>query len=342
MTLKAGKKYLKNCINLIFIFFIAFFLSKSKFIPSGAHPRTLVEIFEFVIKDSKSQNYQFTEDYILQTKDYKSGVYPLILNSIYSKDKRPKVIVLIIAESLGIVEDKDLASNIEELFQRKLNSALNITSRNDFKLFRLKDELSPGGTIRMEYLTLCNNFKKSEKELFSNCLPNILKNNNNWKSMYMHSPSLDFYNRKNIMKKFGFNELFSQRQKLIKEGNLIKQVKLCLSRNFCAPSDKELFASALKKIKAIKNKNLFINILTVDAHGPYRSENFLNPTNEYDNYYQKVKMSISQISYFVKNLLKTNENKKLEIYIVSDHPPVLTSFNKKGNLNYSFLIKNFN
>ena len=69
---------------------------------------------------------------------------------------------------------------------------------------------------------------------------------------------------------------------------------------------------------------------------------FLNPTNEYDNYHQKVKISISQISYFVKNLLKTNENKKLEIYIVSDHPPVLTSFKNKCNSNYSFLIKNFN
>ena len=95
MTWKVGKKYLKNCINLTFIFFIAFLLSKSKFIPSGAHPSTILEIFEFFIKDSKSQNYQFTKDYISKSKDYKSGVYPLILNSIYSQDKRPKVIVLI-------------------------------------------------------------------------------------------------------------------------------------------------------------------------------------------------------------------------------------------------------
>ncbi len=342
MTFKAGEKYLRTGVNLLLIFFIAFIFSQSKYIPSGAHPNTLKEIIDFFIKDSKSEYYKFSKEYNPKTKNYKSGLYQLILNSIDNTDIKRKIIILIVAESLGIVEDKDLELRIEKLFQDKFQSVINDTQDNKFELLRLKNENSPGGTLRMEYMSLCNNFKQYEEELFDKCLPNLLKNKNSWESIYMHSPSLEFYNRSKIMREIGFQELFSQREILIKQRNIIKQIKLCFSRNFCAPSDEELFKSALKKIKEIKNTNLFLNILTVEGHGPFRGKNISKERNELENYYKKAEISISQISNFLKLLLRENKNKELEIYIVSDHPPVLTSLKNKGTLNYSFLIKRKN
>jgi len=341
MTLKDGLKYSKTFINLVFIFFIALFLSESKFIPFGAHPKTIKDIVNIFQNNFNPQYAQFIDDPNSKEKNSQSNLYPLIFDSIYKDSKNQKIVVLIVVESIGLVSEQKYENKIEQLFIKELNDAIRNSNNNKFKLSRLKNEVAPGGTLRMEYLNLCSQFKKEQKELFDNCLPNIIKQKENWTSIYMHSPSLSFYNRKNIMREIGFEELFSQRGKLIEDKDIFKQLKICLTRNFCAPPDSDLFKSGLKKIKENKSKNIFLNILTVDAHGPYRSMNIFRKTSEIDNYFEKVSISLNQVSNFIQNLLISFEKKDIDIFIVSDHPAILTSEDKEDytHLNYSFRIQ---
>ncbi len=339
MAYKDGLKYLTRILNFLFLCIIAITFAKLNFVPFGFNHRRIIEIFKVFDNEQRSSNYILSKNSIKNFKDYKSSVYPLMREQINKKLKDENIIILIIAESLGAVKNKKLNEKLQLLYEKELSRAIRESNKKNYFLKKLPNEDVPGGTLRMEYLTLCNSFKDQYEDIFKDCIPKLLQNKRDWSSSYLHSASLNFYNRKSIMNDIGFDQLYSSRDNLIKEKFLLKQIKLCITRYFCAPSDAELFEIGLKKIKNKKSNNYLLNILTLEAHGPYRTNNLLGKRlNNNEKFLEKAKLSLEQISYFIKNVLIDIKTPNINIFIVSDHPPILNTGNTKFDFNYSFQI----
>tara|TARA_B100001250_G_scaffold414337_1_gene452060 strand:+ start:2741 stop:3742 length:1002 start_codon:yes stop_codon:yes gene_type:complete len=331
MALNDGFKYLRILTNLVLLIFIFIILSGSKYIPAGINLKTLYQLFT-VFSDQKSQDIQTSQE---------SSIYPLITNEFNISRNKRKIVVLLLLESLGVPSDPIHADKIKKLYEKNLKDIIKSSNRKEIYFKSFPFQHSPGGTLRMELLTLCNSYNYSDLNMYHKCIPNIIANSNLWFSSYYHSPGLDFYNRRKIFKDVGFDNLFSLREQSINDKNIVSQLKWCLTRNFCAPPDSHLYENILITLKANSNPNLFLNVLTVDAHGPYRDINFFTNNNEFDIYLSMVEKSLSDATDFIKRLLFIKQSYEVSIFLVSDHPALLSSSShiKDSSSNYFYYLK---
>lgn len=182
-----------------------------------------------------------------------------------------------------------------------------------------------------EYKYFRYHIRKSK--MTSMCLANLAEKKG-WNTYYLHSGSLNIYNRKKIMPLIGFDNLISLVD--MKEGF---NVSLCLYRNFCAPKDSSLFEKAIRSIEWNGNKSNFINIMTIDTHGPYRSLSILGRSTEKDIYLNKYKKAARDISDFVRKAILKSKGDTV-IYILSDHPAHISEIGENKNYaNIAFEIK---
>ena len=112
---------------------------------------------------------------------------------------------------------------------------------------------------------------------------------------------------------------------------------------YCSKPDKATFDYVEQYLNLNSDENIFINILTVDVHGPYPS-NLLREQTELEAYTQKALKSIDDISNFIGNILKQESKRTFSILLTSDHPPHLTSLVNKNakdlkKYNFNFLIE---
>ena len=352
---KDSSRYLKILINLVFSLLVFFLLARTRFIPSGIDKGTIGFVNKkiFLLKDKKIDNYKYITEPIVYEK--LKNKLSKTKNTLSQIKKENNIVILIIAESLGKLKDIEIFENLELNIKHSLNKSIENSLNNSYKLISMQKTLSLGGTLSAELNYLCSiqykdhfnilyNSKNLKKDNFSKCIPNLYMKSD-YKTFYIHTAGLDLYARRNIMPILGFNKVFSPSEDKTKFEPL-KNFYRCVTKIYCAKSDEFTFEYVKDYINENNKENLFITILTVDLHGPYRSYS-LKKQNELEIYKKKALDSIEIISRFVEDVLKNHSESNISILLTSDHPPRFTSLSenltqKSKRYNFSLIIEPIN
>ena len=186
--------------------------------------------------------------------------------------------------------------NLESYIKYSLDKSIENSLNDSYKLFLMPNTLSLGGTLSAELDFLCSiqykdhfnvlyNSKNLKKDNFSKCIPNLYQKSD-YKTFYIHTAGLDLYARRNIMPILGFNTVVSPSEDKTKFQPL-QNLYRCVTKIYCAKSDEVTFEYVKEYINENSKENLFITILTVDLHGPYRSYS-LKKQNELEIYKKRL------------------------------------------------------
>ena len=272
-----------------------------------------------------------------------SPIYKILASEINRpKLDTPELIILITAESLGVQDNKLLQRKLESSFDNALAISMRAGTEN-IRIKKLKkyEAMREGGTFGNELLMNCQfngkyithiRYHPQKIEKTEKCLAK-LAHLKGFETFYFHSGSLNMYNRNIFMPIIGYDHIFSLTDQLKN-----KPVLLCLTKNFCAPDDKILFDHVIKKMNW-STKKIFINIMTIETHGPYRSLSLFNRNLESEIFYQKARQAHEVISAFTKQIILISGRKRVTIIIASDHPaPLSTSPPANSYLNIGYVI----
>ncbi len=350
-ALKDGSKYLKVFINVIVSLLFFVFLSRTRFVPSGLGKEVIhvLNNKNFLFKEKKTGDRKY---YTSEPIVYEKLKNKLVISSeILKKQVNSNIIILIIAESLGKHEGITMFNKLESQLKNSINKSIKQLGKKEYKLISMNDTIATGGTLSAELNFLCSfsykehlsvlyNANRLNKDNFKQCIPNLYKQYG-YETFYIHTAGLDLFARQEIMPILGFDQVYSPSE--AKESfEPLENIFRCITKIYCAKPDQSTFEYVKQYLNSNSNKNLFITILTVDAHGPYRSRS-LKKQNEIEIYKNIASNSIKQISKFIEDILSIDNNNNISFIITSDHPPTLTSLTNKypqklKRYNFSFLI----
>jgi len=229
-----------------------------------------------------------------------------------SEQERPKQIIFISGEAFWFDEN-----NFRKLFQplQKLG----------YKNFRSISPVYGGGTVNasFEVLTglpsvtsaLQGIIYQEYAELMADrphTLPRYLKSHG-YSTVFIHNHNRKFWKRHIIVPKFGFDTFIS-----------IEDMKVKGKRGFA--DDAFLYESALNQIKAKKGEKLFLYLVTVYSHGPYREKHDFGERD----YKKRLSLSVQRLAKFTKKVRKISPDALIVLY--GDHKPSLNKYFYEKNV----------
>lgn len=235
-----------------------------------------------------------------------------IIGMDYIKKPYNKKILFIVAESFGVLNNKDAQ---KEIFQELYKES------GRFEFIENGIISANASTLAAEFRELCRksyekgiDFRKTDNQKFSECVPNQL-NLLGYKTISFHGASSYMYNRKTTYPKFGFQK------SLFRENTL--QKKQCYS--FSGTCDSEFFSLVLDEFKSDEKK--FIYWLTLTSHYPYSDKDIFNHRFHCEKYdfssntplCRNLKLQ-TQFMDQLAELSKQPEMQGVEIFLVGDHP----------------------
>lgn len=146
-------------------------------------------------------------------------------------------------------------------------------------------------------------------------LPQRLKKNG-YITYTAHNNNREFWHRNVIYPKFGFDKF----QDISEMGTLPSEYTNEKKYWQWATDDYLLFNTAIKELKATKNKKIFMSLITMSTHGPYHVENDYGE----NAYSYQLTQAISRLTEFTKQVEKLDPNALIVIY--GDHKPALNKF----------------
>lgn len=225
---------------------------------------------------------------------------------------RPKQIIFISGEAFWFDEN-----NFKTLFQ-PLNKL-------GFKNFRSISPVYGGGTVNASFEiltglpsvtdTLQGIIYQEYAELMADkphTLPQYLKSHG-YSTVFIHNHNRKFWKRHLIVPKFGFDTFIS-----------IEDMKAKDKRGFA--DDAILYNSALNQIKSKKGEKLFLYLVTVYSHGPYKAKNDFGERD----YKKRLSLSIQRFAKFVKKARKIAPDALIVLY--GDHKPSLNKYFYENNV----------
>lgn len=243
--------------------------------------------------------------------------------------KNTNKILLIIAESLGVLKNKE---QNDEMLKNIIKQS------NNLEFLNLSNFAFVGSTVAGELRELCRykivkggyDFKHNSADEFKTCIPNQLQEQG-FNTIALHGASSRLYERFTLYKKLGFEEQYFHEHFLNK--------KKCIP--FHGVCDSELFDFVAEKFKT--NEKLFLYWMTLTSHIPYHKKDIFNhrfncekfeiPTN--GEICRNLKLH-TQFFDQLAELTKKDEMKGVEVMIVGDHmPPFMTALGKYEIFKYN-------
>lgn len=146
-------------------------------------------------------------------------------------------------------------------------------------------------------------------------LPQRLKDNG-YITYAAHNNNKEFWHRNVIYPKFGFTKFHDINEMGELPSAFYKEKKLWQ----WAADDYLLFNAAIKELKAKKNDNIFMSLITMSTHGPYHIDNDFGEKA----YSYQLTQAISRITAFSEQVKKIDPDALIIIY--GDHKPALNDF----------------
>jgi len=292
-------------------------LSKSWIVPSGI-PDNFYDTITSHLRRTQAQ-----EKDTINLDLPSSSVYASLFREVSSLrgGNNGALIILIVLESLGLTEDKNLNKQVLSMVEKAIRPALDYKG---YSISKLSNDVSLGGTIGAELRYLCNlqtieDLKSLRNSQASNiksakCLPRLIQEKGG-QALYIHNGTNRFYNRDTILKEIGFGKLYFQTR--LKYPDLFF---VCSSKPFCG-SDKNSYLTAntiISRLTKNVKASTLMHILTIDSHGPY-----LGHHNAEESYKVEVAKAALLLEKFIVTTLNTRKDMQTSLIITSDHPPGL-------------------
>ena len=234
----------------------------------------------------------------------------------YLQYPHSRKILYILAESWGEFRDIEAQKTVVE----------NIFGQKDkFESLSLGSFYTIGSTVSGELRELCglrlanNGFALSrvEKSIFSNCLPEQLKQQD-YVTIALHGTSGLLYDRTSWYPKAGFKEVLF--------GEHFMDLHHCTP--FKGVCDSELMNVVATKFKEYVHQNLFFYWMTLTSHQPYAKQDIRNQRFDCEKFRMNPKGDAChnaqlQAQFFddLAKLIQQPEMKGVEVIVVGDHQP---------------------
>jgi len=340
MALKAGSRY-RIIINIFVATFAAYVLVNRSIAPSGIpSPTFIATILDGLVKlgvpiptfhhrDENEANsvpidnlgdsphYLYLSNIIKNTKDFGRNVY-----------------LLIVVESLGWTDDKSINQFLQTSWSRMFERLRDHDHR--FSITKTRSDFTIGGTFAAEMRYLCDLKSPTHIHRFypvnvdsrpaiQKCIPWKFKAHD-FLSVYFHDGRRKFYNRYRVLPSIGFQRLHFQNESKT-------TLQKCMEKAFCG-DDKEQFSAALDLFRDynqsnLKNEDLFVSMMTIDTHGPYKGGSSL-----IDSYRLAASRSIDDIGNFLLEASSTLKNSSFRVLLLPDHAPPLPVKGVGVDMNY--------
>lgn len=227
----------------------------------------------------------------------------------------PKIL-FVVAESWGVLKNPKAQSQVlQKIFEKK----------KELEYIYAGEIKASGATVEGELRELCGlelrnkgfAMSRLKKQVFQNCLPKIMSNND-YKTIAIHGTSGLLYDRNHWYVKAGFQErLFGE--------HLLGLQRCTAFKGVC---DSELFNEIAKNFQKNASNKIFLYWMTLTSHQPYAKGDIKNKRFNCNQFKIDPNGDVchnSQLNtQFFDNLsilIDDNNMKGVEVIVVGDHQP---------------------